>query len=345
MVNLMVNSLGFSKEEAVAASKKVRAVKNKLSRKPDLVVEFLKQRGLSIPQIKKLISSSPDVLLFRVDRTLAPKFNALQELGVTGSDLVRILSTNTSILRRGLSTHVVPMMNLLKSLVGSHENFLTVLRRSYWLMSCDVDTILKPNLELLRSHGFSDERIRKLIVFNPEFLGHDPKKVGNILHRIENEFGIPRDSYVFEAAIVLLASLSDKTLKSKYQIFKSYGWTDLDIMTTVRKLPRCLMLSEKVIRTRLDFFLNELGCEPTYVASRPYLLVYSMEDRVVPRNAVLQVLKEKKLVKEISILSAVCTCEREFLEQYVIPYKNVFPELCEAYICRKQGRSSVKAFC
>lgn len=186
-------------------------------------------------------------------------------------------------------------------------------------------------------------RGRACILMREMTISKDQDEVGI---RVRKQwYGIPRDSYVFEAAIVLLASLSDKTLKSKYQIFKSYGWTDLDIMTTVRKLPRCLMLSEKVIRTRLDFFLNELGCEPTYVASRPYLLVYSMEDRVVPRNAVLQVLKEKKLVKEISILSAVCTCEREFLEQYVIPYKNVFPELCEAYICRKQGRSSVKAFC
>ena len=345
IVKFMVNTLGFSEEEAVSASKKVSAVKNKLSGKPDVVVEFLKQRGLSIAQIKKLISAMPVVLFYKVDRTLTPKFNALQELGVTGSDLGRILSMNPSILRRGLSSHIAPAMNLLKSIVGTHEHFLTVLRRTYWFMSCDVDTILKPNLELLRSHGFSDERIRKLVVFNPEILGHDPKKLRNILHRIENEFGIPGDSFAFVDAIVLLASLSDKTLQTKYQILKSYGWTDSDIITTVRKLPRCLLLSEKAIRNRLDFFLNELGCEPAYVASRPYVLVYSMEDRVMPRNAVLQVLKEKKLVNQISILTAVCISEHQFLEQYVVPYKDVFPELYEAYISRKQGCSSVKPTC
>lgn len=340
----MVNSLGFSNEEAINAWSKVSSSELKKTKgKPDLVIDFLKQRGLNNTHIKKLINSMPELLKCKVDETLVPKFNALEELGIFGSDLGDIVASNTSIIRRGFDTRIKPMISFIKSFVGTNEEFLRVLRRSYWLMSSDVVKGIKPNIDLLRKYGLSDEKILKILVVHSEVLGHDPKRLEKILIKVGKEFGISSDSSTFSGAVIVLASLSEETLKMKYEIFKSFGWTDLDIKIMVSKSPRCLILSETTIRERLKFFMNEFGCEPGYLANRPYVMTYSLKYRVVPRYTILQILKERKVITaKVSMLTAVCSSEPEFLKKYVLPYKDKLPELCNAYISREKGISPTK---
>lgn len=210
-------------------------------------------------------------------------------------------------------------------------------------MSSDVVKGIKPNIDLLRKYGLSDEKILKILVVHSEVLGHDPKRLEKILIKVGKEFGISSDSSTFSGAVIVLASLSEETLKMKYEIFKSFGWTDLDIKIMVSKSPRCLILSETTIRERLKFFMNEFGCEPGYLANRPYVMTYSLKYRVVPRYTILQILKERKVITaKVSMLTAVCSSEPEFLKKYVLPYKDKLPELCNAYISREKGISPTK---
>ncbi|KNA11306.1 hypothetical protein SOVF_136300 [Spinacia oleracea] len=342
MVDFMVKSLGFSRAEAITSWKKVSNSNHiKSSENPNLVVDFLKQKGFSNTQMKKLISSLPILLKCRVDRTLIPKFNALEKLGVSGSDLADVVATNSSILRRDFTNRILPMISYMKSIVGSNKKFLNLLKRSYWLMSVDIAAGLQPNIELFRKYGFSDEKIMDLLVIHAELFGHDPKRLEEIFKKVDEELGIPPEASTFASAVVLLASLSEKTLETKCEIFKSFGWTDCDIKTMIRKAPRCLNFSETTIRERLNFFMNELGCQPGYVADRSYVMTYSMKDRVLPRYTILQVLKERKLYTgKAGIVTVVCSCESLFLKRFVLPYEDKLPELCTAYICRVKGTST-----
>uniref|UniRef100_A0A803M209 Uncharacterized protein n=1 Tax=Chenopodium quinoa TaxID=63459 RepID=A0A803M209_CHEQI len=246
MVDFMVKSLGFSREEAAISWSKVsKSNRIKSTQNPYLVVDCLKQRGFSNTQMKRLILSLPILLKCSVDRTLIPKFKALEELGISGSDLADIVSSNSTILRRDFTNRIIAMISYVKSIVGDDKKFFKLLKRSYWLMSVDISAGLQPNIELFRKYGFSNERILFLLVQYTEIFGHDPKRVEEIVKRVHEEFGIPPKLIQFSDAVVLLASLSEKTLETKYGIFRSFGWTDSDIKVMMRKTPRCLVLSEK----------------------------------------------------------------------------------------------------
>ncbi|OVA10220.1 Mitochodrial transcription termination factor-related [Macleaya cordata] len=118
--------------------------------------------------------------------------------------------------------------------------------------------------------------------------------------KVEGEFGISRDSWMFTYAIDAICSLICRSRKFK-----------------------------------LGFLMNEVGYDPGYIASHPKLLMYSLVKRVAPRNAVLRVLKEKKLIKtNPGLYSFVCFPETQFLKDFLLKYKDDIPDVYEAYISK-----------
>lgn len=59
-----------------------------------------------------------------------------------------------------------------------------------------------------------------------------------------------------------------------------------------------LATSEHKLKSGVRYFMKELGYDPKFIAAHPVLLRYSMDKRISPRNAVLQVLIDKNLIKE-----------------------------------------------
>ncbi|KAK4722348.1 hypothetical protein R3W88_012581 [Solanum pinnatisectum] len=112
-------------------------------------------------------------------------------------------------------------------------------------------------------------------------------------------------------------------LDRKIGIFKSFGWSDDDILHMFRKLPYCLSLSEVRIQKALNLFMKELGVKSVYLVSYPTLLMHSLEKRVVPRMQVLKILDEKKLKRrELILYTVVRLTESKFMEYFVLPYKD-----------------------
>ncbi|KAK9270017.1 hypothetical protein L1049_025590 [Liquidambar formosana] len=331
MVDYLVNSLRFSREAAVSASTKVTHLKS--THNPDLVLNFFKQSGLDKTHVRNIISLIPRLLSSNVDKTLKPKMRVLQDLGLSGSDLVEVITSNPSFFKRGLDTHIVPSIDFLKTIVRSDENVVKAIKKKTWLLSSNNTKRMQPNVVILQKCGISKEKIEKLVLRTPRRLLQNPKWLEDIVLRVENQLGIPRNSAMFSYGIDVLASMSKATLEFKYEIFKSFGWSESDIITMARNLPFCLSLSEVKIRNGLTFFMKELGYEPGYLASHPKLLMHSLEKRVLPRNAVLKVLKEKNLIRtNPSLCYIVCLPESKFMEEFVLQYKDVTPDVYEAYI-------------
>ncbi|GAB4834559.1 hypothetical protein Ancab_032817 [Ancistrocladus abbreviatus] len=333
MVDYLVNSLGFAREEATLTSEKVGRLKS--SETSDSLINFLEKDGFDKSQIRKIISLYPKLLLSDVDKTLKPKIRVFQELGFSGSEFVDVIAANPSIVSRGLCTHILPSINFLKSILGSDENVVNAIKRSNWLLSAHITRKLQPNMLLLKKYGISNERIQKFIVQNPRYLLHNPKCLEESLVRVEEVLGIPRYSKMFLYGVDAIASLSKRTLEMKFRLFRSYGWTDSEVLTMARRLPHCLKLSAAKIRSGLGFFMKELGYKPVYLATHPKLLMHSMEKRVLPRNAVLEVLKEMKLIGNPSLCTVVSLTESQFKNLFVLPYKDKLPKLYEAYIKNK----------
>ncbi|KAK4352450.1 hypothetical protein RND71_027968 [Anisodus tanguticus] len=328
LVNYLVDSLGFSKKEATLASSKVTSCKT--SKNPDLVLDFLIQNGLDNTQMKKMVSRVPKLLFSDVSKTLKPKFQCLMDLGLSGSDLVNVIANNERIVNRGLDTHLRPVIDCLRRKLGSDENVIKALKKAPWLLTFSAHHTMETNLLLLRNFGFSDEKIRKLVLTNPRYITQKPEWVKDLVHRVENDFRVPRDSPSFLYGFKVLASLKKSTLDRKFRIFKSFGWSYDDILQIFRKLPLCVSLSEVRIQKALNLFMKELGFETAYLVSHPAILSFSLEKRVVPRLQVLKTLDENKFERrKLAFYTVVSLKESKFIDYFVLPYKDQIPDLYE----------------
>ncbi|XP_021739350.1 uncharacterized protein LOC110705738 [Chenopodium quinoa] len=129
---------------------------------------------------------------------------------------------------------------------------------------------------------------------------------------------------MFLYAVNILHCCSEKNVKDKCQVFKSFGWTQPDIMKLIRLNPMCFTSSEARIKERLGCLMNQMGYKPNYLAMHPILFMCSMEKRLLPRHRVLQILKEKGLLREDYLLtSAICLSESVFLKRFVLPFEEV----------------------
>ncbi|XP_055834563.1 transcription termination factor MTERF5, chloroplastic-like [Solanum dulcamara] len=327
LVKYLVDSLGFSNEEAASISSKVTS--RKPSKNPDLVINFLKQAGFDNTQMKKMVYTVPKLLFRDVSKTLKPKFECLMDLGLSGSDLVNVIAKDAQIIDRGLDTHLRPTIDCLRRTFGSDENVVKALKRAPWLLTFRAHHIMGINLLLLRNFGFSDEKIRKLVLFYPNYLTQKPERIKDLLHRLENDFQVPRDSPSFLYGFHVLSSQKTSALDRKIGIFKSFGWSDNDILEMFRKLPLCVGLSEVRIQEKLNLFMTELGFGPAYLVSHLAILGFSLEKRVLPRMQVFKILDEKKLERrKLDLYHALCLTETKFINYFVLPYKDI-PDLFE----------------
>ncbi|KAK4711281.1 hypothetical protein R3W88_005794 [Solanum pinnatisectum] len=315
LVKYLVDSLGFSNEEAASTSSKVTSRKN--LKNPDLVINFLKQTGFDNTQMKIMVSR-------------VPKFQCLMDRGLSGSDLVDVIAKGSQIVDRGLDTHLRPTIDLLRRILGSDENVVKALKRFPWLLSFRAHHIMETNLLLLKNYGVPDERIKKLMLRNPSYITQNPERIKGLLHRMENDFLVPRDCSSFIYGYQVLNSQNKSKLEKKLEIFKSFGWSDDDILEMFQKLPFCVGLSEVRIQKALNLFMKELGLGTAYLVSHPAILAFSMEKRVVPRMQVLKILDKKKVERrKLDLYYALSLTETKFIDYFVMPYKDQIPDLYE----------------
>ncbi|XP_055834662.1 transcription termination factor MTERF5, chloroplastic-like [Solanum dulcamara] len=238
LVKYLVDSLGFSDEEAASTSSKVTSLKT--LKNPHLVINFLKQIGLDNTQMKKIVSRAPKLLVGDVSKTLNPKFQCLMDLGLSGSDLVNVIARDSKIVERGLDTHLRPTIDFLRRTLSSDENVVMALKKSPWLLTFGAHHTMETNLLLLKNCGVPDEGIKKLVLRNPRYFSQNPEWIKGVLHRVENDFRVPLDSSMFPYGFHTLASQKKCTLDRKIGIFKSFGWTDNEIIEMFRKFPYCI---------------------------------------------------------------------------------------------------------
>ncbi|KAL4557666.1 hypothetical protein LXL04_035852 [Taraxacum kok-saghyz] len=204
-------------------------------------------------------------------------------------------------------------------------------QRSWWLLSSNFAQKLSASILVLQKYGLPKDKIETLLLRNPGSLLQSPNWLESTIEKVEPVLGIPRNSPRFADGIELAVSMATSTLETKFEVFRSFGWSDSEIHTMVSALPFCVRRSEAKIEVTLKFFMNELGYTATYLATHPKLLVYSLEKRVMPRYKVLEILKEKKLLKnKLSLCSVVALSESNFVRDFVAPYNEFVPHLYES---------------
>ncbi|XP_021766756.1 transcription termination factor MTERF9, chloroplastic-like [Chenopodium quinoa] len=332
--NYLVDFLGFSKQQALSTSTKLAQRRLRQGRKKgsefyfvenaNSVITFFKQIGLEQSHIRNVVVSEPQILLCNVDRTLIPKIQAFHNIGFSGSDFGELIRVNPFTFFLGSHSRIVPAIQALREIIGCEHLVIRFLKKSRRLRLSYVPKLLQPNVALLRSYGISIESIRKYLLRDVSPFLQNVEFFENAVIKVEEELGISRESPQFYAGLYLLTRNSEKTIESKRKVFRSFGWTESDIATLSSSIPFLLALSEATIKKKLDFLMNELGYEPSYLLKRCNLLTCSLGKRILPRHNTLIVLKEKGFIKMDYLLeSSLSMTESRFLKKFVLPFKEV----------------------
>ena len=115
-VSYHINTLGFSQETALSASKYVHF---EIPERADSVVNFFKNHGFSQTQITNLVRRLPSVLLSDPDKTLLPKVYFFSSKGIPSPDLAKLFSGSPFLLQTSLEKQIIPSFDFFKNLLQS----------------------------------------------------------------------------------------------------------------------------------------------------------------------------------------------------------------------------------
>ncbi|KAK4255967.1 hypothetical protein QN277_008890 [Acacia crassicarpa] len=326
-VSYLIDSCGFSPQEAEAASKRVSL---ETRDKPDLVIGFLKSHGFSQPQILRLIRIVPELLRYDPEKTFLPKIEFFKSRGISSSHIPRLICSSPNIMRRSLSKHLIPSFNFLRDLFQSDEKLIKSLQYSSVIL-LDPKTFVVPKMELLREAGVPQSNIIKYLQFFSRTLTCSPGRLKKAVEEVK-ELGFDPLKFQFLVAVHVCISLKKSTRDKKADVYKKWGCSDNDIVAAFRKFPVCMTLAEDQIDAKFEFLVNQLGCNPSNIIKYASVLGYSLKKRIVPRAAVLQVLLSKGLMKSETFLVNFMHTEKDFLRRFVLCHgQQVANELLELY--------------
>ncbi|KAG6499731.1 hypothetical protein ZIOFF_039522 [Zingiber officinale] len=97
MAQCLVDSCGFDQEKVTEASKLLKGIQSR--QQPDSVLDFLKSYGFDDASRKSVLLLFPKCLLLDVEKTLAPKLRAFEDLGLSPSDIVHLVRSKDALVK------------------------------------------------------------------------------------------------------------------------------------------------------------------------------------------------------------------------------------------------------
>eukprot|EP00257_Ricinus_communis_P019696 XP_015578758.1 transcription termination factor MTERF8, chloroplastic isoform X1 [Ricinus communis] len=325
-VHYLLKSCGLPLESAISVSEKLQ-LDAKNQQRTQSVVDLLKSHNFSDTQLVKLIEKRPAVLQCKAQENIQPKFEYLIKQGFKGKLLPELILSNPVILRRALDSHIKPSFEFLKSVLDSNDKIVAAIRRSSWLLTFDLKGTMQPNVEFLLKEGVPAYGIEKMILLQPRAIMQKHDRMVYAVNAVKN-LGLEPKSRMFIHAVRVIISMSELTWKKKFEMMKSMGWNEEEILSAFKRDPLCLACSEEKIKNAMDFYLNTMKLKPHVIIAYPKFLMYAIDTRLRPRYNVLKVLESKKLIEGDKKIEWLLTInEKTFLQQYVIKYVDKVPGL------------------
>ncbi|KAF5175107.1 Mitochondrial transcription termination factor family protein [Thalictrum thalictroides] len=323
-VNYLKNKCGLSPESALKASKHIVL---KSTTTPDLVVSLLKNYGITDAHISRIIICRPQMLLVNY-KTLKPKFDFFNSIGFSGPDLGNFLVKDSTFLMSSLENRIIPSINYLRSLVKTDDSIAVILKKVRWGIH-DAEGFMGPNIAILRNYGVPESIIRIYLLRQPQGLFFNSDKFKKVLLEVK-EMGVSPSSVQFVLALHVLLTMRKSTWDGKLAVFRSFGWSEDEVLSVFKKYPLVMSNSAKKIKLAVDFFINSLNWNREEIARNPVLISLSLEKRIIPRCYVLQILFSKVLINEKGSGALICS-EKLFLKKYVNKYNKEVPDLLKVY--------------
>ncbi|XP_078153236.1 uncharacterized protein LOC144548445 [Carex rostrata] len=326
-VEYLVQSCGLSSDEALKASKFIHRLKS--LGKPDAVLCFLRETGLSESDIRTAVSRDARILRSHVEKNWRPNIAKLQQLGFSMEDISGIIVCNPAL----FVSNFVLKIDIWMRILGSKENLSVVLKRwgSGAVIGSSMENVIMPNLSFLRKqYGLSNDQLIRLMK-SAGLISFNRAAVKRVAERVE-ELGIDRSSAYFVEALIAVSSMSQHTLDAKINNLRNIGLSQEEVALLISKSPSLLTKSEKLVARKMEFLIKEAGCDKLHVIRNPFLFCCGLENRLIPRNIVRKLLKSKGLpVADLSFATFANPSDEKFVEKYVLPYEPVIPGLHRAF--------------
>uniref|UniRef100_A0ACD5Z647 Uncharacterized protein n=1 Tax=Avena sativa TaxID=4498 RepID=A0ACD5Z647_AVESA len=220
----LVATCGLTQAQALKASGKLFRLKSPT--KPDAVLAFLSDLGLSSADIAALITKDPLVLCASVEKTLAPVVVGLTGHGLSHAEIARLVSVGRFTFR---CRSVVSNLPYYLSLFGSIDNLVPLLRRSYGLLDRSLEKVVKPNVALLRECGLGDCDISRMCLSSPSVLKINPERFKAMVACAEG-LGVLRGSAMFRYALDAVAFHGEEKIAAKVEYLKNtFRWSDAEV--------------------------------------------------------------------------------------------------------------------
>ncbi|CAN6178204.1 unnamed protein product [Urochloa humidicola] len=329
----LVSRCGLTQAQALKAAAKLSHLRS--CAKPDAVLAYLEGTlGIPAAGVARVIAMDPRFLCADVEKTLAPRVADLLDLGMSRDEIAILVPLAPNSLR---SRFLRSNLEFWLGELGSFDKLLLVVRSCSSLLRVDLDKVARPNAALLRQCGLDISEVAGKSINSSRLLTLKSELLKEAVQRVE-ELGIQRSTKMFRHTLILVAFTDKEVLARRISWLHSLGFSKDDVQAIVKKNPLVLGLSEQKVQGNMDFLLNEVGLELSYIVQRPALLNYSVERRLFPRHCFLKVLREKGLLKgELDYYSAIATSEKNFVKKFVHAFKNHVPDLVNDYASKCLG--------
>jgi mTERF domain-containing protein, mitochondrial len=326
-VDYLIQSCGLSSVDALRASKYIEHLES--NERPDAVLGFLRQIGISESAIRTAVSRDSRLLCSSLEKNWRPTVEKLKEVGFSIGDISAMVARYPS----AFCFDVKPKIDFFVQVLGSTENVIMVLKVQTLVLSANLENVLIPNVSFLQDKlGLSIPQIVQLIKLAPFLVTSSPETLAIKTEKAE-ELGISRSSRMFMYALALVSNLRQQTIDARVNNFKSLGFSQEEVTTLVTNQPFVLRLREEYMARKIKFLFNEVGCDTTYVVGHPSLLTLSLEKRLIPRNLVKKLLELKGLLlNNRQFYYVVALSEKQFREKFLLAHEHAIPGLHQAYI-------------
>ncbi|XP_078182290.1 transcription termination factor MTERF8, chloroplastic-like [Carex rostrata] len=336
-IEYLIQSCGLPSDEAIRVSKEIQHLKS--PDKPDSVLQFLRQTGISESDIRTSVSRRPRILCSSVEKIWRPNVAKLQEVGISIEVISFIVSRSPGVFQ----SNFAPKVDFWIRVLSSVENLSLVLKRFPQLLMSSLEKVIVPNLSFLEEQcGLSLCQIAQLIKNQPRLMSSRAETLKMYAKRAD-ELGIARSSQMFVYALVVVSSVNQSIIDARLHNLKSLGFSQDEVTSLVCSNPSILQKTEENIGSKVQFLIKEAGCDKLHVIRNTALLTLSLEKRLIPRSLVRKLLEKKGLPEgKRGLYSFAQPNEKQFLEKIVLPYEQTIPGLHRAYIDSVSGKTSAK---
>ncbi|XP_011652761.2 transcription termination factor MTERF6, chloroplastic/mitochondrial-like [Cucumis sativus] len=294
------------------------------------IIAFFENHGFSESQISDFVKKVP-LMLSENPETLFPILLFFQSKGLSSSAITKLVCSVPQVLKRSLNQEIIPVFDYIQAVLGTVEKTVTTIKRFPRILGWNLRISVGPNIEILKQLGVPDSNISTYLQRQPKMFFTSSIQFKEIIERVM-EMGFSPQRLQFLVAVFALRSLTKSSWDKKLEVYRKWGLSEEDFRIAFRRNPMCITFSEDKTNSVMDFFVNKIGCQSSFVARKPVLISLSLKKRIFPRGYVYQVLLSKGLIKKHKkIILLFESPEKRFIEKFINPHKEQIPGLLELY--------------